>query len=295
VRWRTGRRSTNVEDRRGSGGGFGLPRGVTIGGGSGCGLLVILAIGMLLGLDPMQLLQELPTTPSVEPPSGYDDGAGTPPGPQDERADFVSVVLADTEDAWSVLFAQAGATYEPPVLTLFEGVVQSACGFGQSASGPFYCPADQHVYIDLSFYDELRSTLGAPGDFAEAYVIAHEVGHHVQNLLGVSRQAQELQSRLDEAEANAVSVRVELQADCYAGVWAHHAERMRQVLEPGDIEEALGAASAIGDDRLQRRMGGRVVPDSFTHGTSEQRERWFREGFESGDLSSCDTFSVPHV
>jgi predicted metalloprotease len=271
---------------------LGLPRGVAIGGGGGCGLLLILIVGLLLGVDPMQLLQELPTA-EVAPPPYAGDGQGTLPGPEDERADFVSVVLADTEDTWSALFAEAGASYEPPVLTLFDGVVQSACGFGQSASGPFYCPADRHVYIDLSFYDELRSTLGAPGDFAEAYVIAHEIGHHVQNLLGVSRQAQELQSRLDEAEANAVSVRVELQADCYAGIWAHHAERMRQILEPGDVEEALGAASAIGDDRLQRQMGGRVVPDSFTHGSSEQRVRWFREGLASGDVSRCDTFSAP--
>jgi predicted metalloprotease len=288
VRWRTGRRSSNVEDRRG--GGFGLPRGLALGGGGGCGLLLILVVGMLLGVDPLQLLQELPTSETSQAPYGSAETEG-PPGVVDERADFVSVVLADTEDTWRALFAEASATYEEPVLTLFDGVVESACGIGQAASGPFYCPADGHVYIDLSFYDELRSRLGAPGDFAEAYVIAHEVGHHVQNLLGVSRQAQELQSRLDRAQANAVSVRVELQADCYAGIWAHHAERMRQILEPGDVEEALGAASAIGDDRLQRQTQGHVVPDSFTHGTSAQRVRWFREGFDHGDLERCDTFS----
>ena len=230
----------------------------------------------------------MPTTPYDGGGGGLDPGSAAP---QDEPGQFVSTVLASTEDVWSELFRGAGADYREPALVLFTDGVQSACGMAEAAVGPFYCPPDHKVYIDLGFYDELRSRFGAPGDFAQAYVIAHEVGHHVQNLLGVSREAQQLQRRLDEAEANEVSVRVELQADCYAGVWAHHAERTRGVLEAGDIDEALGAASAIGDDRIQRESRGYVVPDSFTHGSSAQRQRWFKTGFESGSVEACDTFS----
>jgi hypothetical protein len=221
-----------------------------------------------------------------------DSGAAPPAAgaPTDEGADFVSVVLADTEDTWSALFAQAGSRYQPPKLVLFSQVVRSACGMAQSAMGPFYCPPDQAVYIDLDFYRELRDRFGAPGDFAQAYVIAHEVGHHVQTLLGTSEQVRAAQQRAGEAQANALSVRLELQADCYAGVWAHHAQRSRQVLEAGDIEEGLGAAAAIGDDRLQQQTQGRVVPESFTHGSSQQRVEWFSRGLEQGSLEGCDTF-----
>jgi hypothetical protein len=202
------------------------------------------------------------------------------------------VVLADTEDAWSAIFAEGGQRYVEPTLVLFTDRVQSACGMAGAAMGPFYCPADQQIYIDLGFYDELRTRFRAPGDFAQAYVIAHEVGHHVQNLLGVSDEVHKAQRGLSKAEANALSVRLELQADCFAGVWANHAQRTRALLEPGDLEEALGAASAIGDDRIQRQTGGAVAPDSFTHGSSEQRVRWFRRGFETGDGGLCDTFSA---
>jgi len=270
-----------------------IPRGMALGGGGGCGLLLLLVFGLLLGVDPLQLLPLLTTTDQV-PSSPYAGGGSFEPGqadPEDERTLFVSTVLASTEDTWSELFSRAGADYDEPTLVLFSDVVDSACGMAESAVGPFYCPTDHKVYIDLAFYDELRSRFGAPGDFAQAYVIAHEIGHHVQNLLGVSREVQALERRLSEAEANLLAVRVELQADCYSGVWAHHAERMRQVLEAGDVEEALGAASAIGDDRIQRESRGYVVPDSFTHGSSAQRQRWFLTGLESGSLEACDTFS----
>jgi predicted metalloprotease len=213
-------------------------------------------------------------------------------GAQDEMADFVSVVLADTEDTWNSVFRQAGQEYREPQLVLFTGVVRSACGMAQAAMGPFYCPADRKVYIDLAFYDELKTRFRAPGDFAQAYVIAHEVGHHVQNLLGISDHVQRQKRGLSEAEVNALSVRMELQADCMAGVWANHAQRVRQIVEPGDIEEALRAAAAIGDDRLQNQAQGYAVPDSFTHGSSEQRVRWFRRGFTSGDVEQCDTFAA---
>jgi predicted metalloprotease len=284
MRWREGRRSENVEDRRGQR----LSTGVRVGGLGGLGLLLVVVAAMLLGVDPTEILQNVPT--SSLPPSanvGSGPGAGAP---TDERADFVSVVLADTEDAWKALFAASGRRYQEPVLVLFTDQVQSACGFASSATGPFYCPADHKLYIDLGFYDELRDRFQAPGDFAQAYVIAHEVGHHVQNLLGISSQVQELQSREDEAEANRLSVRLELQADCLSGVWANHAQRSRAILEPGDIEEALNSASAVGDDRLQRQARGTVAPDTFTHGSSAQRASWFRRGFESGDLAACDTF-----
>jgi predicted metalloprotease len=282
MRWRQGRRSTNVDDRRGRR----VSRPIAVGGG-GIGLLVIVVIALFLGVDPTPLLQQ--TTSSSVPRGRV---SGPPPPEQNELADFVSVVLADTEDTWSVLFAEGGQQYREPTLVLFTDRVQSACGLAGAAMGPFYCPADEHIYIDLGFYDELRSRFRAPGDFAQAYVIAHEVGHHVQNLLGISEQVRWTQRSLSKAEANALSVRLELQADCFSGVWAHHAQRARNILEQGDFEEALNAASAIGDDRLQRRAGGAVVPDSFTHGSSEQRVRWFRRGFETGDGGACDTFNA---
>jgi predicted metalloprotease len=219
---------------------------------------------------------------------------GEQAGVDDEMKQFVATVLADTEDVWEKLFAEMNRRYEDPKLVLFSGRVQSACGMATAASGPFYCPADAQVYIDLSFYDELRNRFGAPGDFAQAYVIAHEIGHHVQNQLGLSDKVHQLRDRVSEEEYNRYSVRLELQADYFAGVWAHHAERMRNILEPGDLEEALNAATAIGDDRLQQESRGYVVPDSFTHGTSEQRVRWFRRGFESGDPAKGDTFVIDY-
>jgi predicted metalloprotease len=246
--------------------------------GGGLGAVVLAVVAMLLGVNPGELAQV------VTPP---DAGTGTGP-PTDEGGEFVSVVLADTEDTWNAIFAQAGSDYPEPRLVLFSGGVESACGMAQSAVGPFYCPADQNVYIDLSFYQDLRSRFGAPGDFAEAYVIAHEVGHHVQNVLGLMNDAS---SRSSGPQSKAV--RLELQADCFAGVWAHHAQRARSILEEGDIEEALNAAAAIGDDRLQRQTQGQVVPESFTHGTSEQRARWFRAGFTGGSAQQCDTRSGP--
>jgi hypothetical protein len=280
MRWKQGRRSTNVEDRRGRG----VSRGVAIGGG-GLGLLVVVLIALLLGVDPTQLLTDV----SSGQVDSSQSSAPPPPG-QDEASDFVSVVLADTEDTWTALFADNRATYSPPRLVLFSDAVRSACGLQSAAVGPFYCPADRRVYLDLVFFDELRRRFGAPGDFAEAYVIAHEVGHHVQNLLGISDRVHAQQQRASTTEVNALSVRLELQADCFAGVWGYHAQRMRNVLEPGDLEEALTAAAAIGDDRLQRQSRGTVVPDSFTHGTSAQRVEWFRRGFDSGDPDACDTF-----
>ncbi len=247
----------------------------------------MVAIALLMGVDPMELLQTVPSASLDQPALPT---SARPVGADDEMKAFVSAVLADTEDAWNALFSAAGERYVEPHLVLYSGYARSACGLGQAAMGPFYCPADQRVYIDLSFYDELRSRFRAPGDFAQAYVIAHEIGHHVQNLLGVTEQVETRRRRLSDEEANALSVRVELQADCLAGVWAHHAHRLRNILEPGDIEEALGAAAAIGDDRLQRQSQGYVVPDSFTHGTSAQRARWFRVGLQGGELARCDTF-----
>jgi predicted metalloprotease len=277
MRWQGGRRSGNIQDRRGRG-------GMMVGGGLGA--IVITVVALLLGVDP----ESVPTTgvaPANEVATGQPDQfQGT-----DEEADFISVVLADTEDTWTQLFASRGMTYREPELVLFEGMVQSACGLAQSAVGPFYCPRDQQVYLDLGFFRELSQRFGAPGDFARAYVIAHEVGHHVQTLLGVSDDVAAAQARASQNEANAIQVRMELQADCLAGVWAHHAPRERQVLEPGDIDEALGAAAAIGDDRIQRQTQGRVVPESFTHGSSAQRTQWFRNGFESGDPDRCNTFT----
>ncbi len=271
MRWRGGRRSQNVEDRRGAG-------GVAVGGGIGA--IVLTLIALAFGVDPGVVLQ------------GGNGAAPPPTAEDDETAQFVSTVLAYTEDVWQQIFQQeAGEPYREPTLVLFSGATQSSCGLGQAAMGPFYCPLDQNVYIDLSFFRDL-DRLGAPGDFAQAYVIAHEVGHHVQTLLGISQEVRARSQQLSQGEANALSVRQELQADCFAGVWANRAHQMAGIIQPGDIEEALGAASAIGDDRLQRQGQGYVVPESFTHGTSAQRVRWFRRGFESGDPEACDTFSA---
>jgi predicted metalloprotease len=267
-------RSANVEDRRG----MGMP---IIGGG--IGTLVLALVVYLLGGDPGVVINNAP------PPQ--QQASRPQAGQPDAGSDFVSAVLADTEQTWNTLFAQQlKKDYPEPKLVLFTGAVQSGCGTAQSAMGPFYCPLDQKVYIDLAFYQQMKERFGAPGDFAQAYVIAHEVGHHVQQVLGISDQVREAQQRGGEAQANALSVRLELQADCLAGVWGHHAQASRNILEPGDMEEALGAASAIGDDRLQRQTQGRVSPESFTHGTSEQRMRWFKTGFDGGDMERCDTF-----
>ena len=278
MRWRTGRESSNVEDRRG------IRAGPAIAGG-GIGTVAIVLIAMFFGVDPTMLLQSMG---SGSAPS--QQTAAVPPG-QEEASQFVSVILADTEDTWNVLFRQMGGNYQEPKLVLFTGSVQSACGYAQAAVGPFYCPADQKVYLDLSFFNELKNRFRAPGDFARAYVISHEIGHHVQNLLGISGKVQALRQRSDPATANELSVRLELQADCFAGVWAHHAQKSRQILEAGDVEEGLNAASAIGDDRLQMQSRGYVAPDSFTHGSSAQRVRWFKQGIGTGDLRKCDTFS----
>jgi uncharacterized protein len=276
MRWQGGRRSGNVQDRRGM-------RPAAVGGGIGAVLITLIAI--VLGVDPAEL--ETAAGPPAENVQTAEPGEFTG---VDEEADFVAVVLADTEDTWQALFARRGLQYREPELVLFSDVVSSACGMARSAVGPFYCPADRMVYLDLSFFRELHQRFGAPGEFARAYVIAHEVGHHVQTLTGVADQVRAAQARASQAEANAIQVRMELQADCYAGVWAHHAHRQRQVLEPGDIEAALRAAAAIGDDNLQREAQGYVVPESFTHGTSAQRMQWFSRGFESGDPVQCDTF-----
>lgn len=278
MRWQIGRRSNNIEDRRG----VGVSRGAV---GGGLGMIVFAVIAMLLGVDPSIVLEQ------VGPIDGSNNTT-TIPAEQDQLSDFVSVVLADTEDTWGELFRENGAKYVRPKLVLFSGAVQSACGYAEAAMGPFYCPADQKVYIDLSFYEDLQNRHGAPGDFAQAYVIAHEIGHHVQNLLGISQQVHTLSKQVSKVEANQLSVMQELQADCFAGIWAHHAERSRQVMEQGDIEEAINAASSIGDDRLQRQAQGYVVPESFTHGTSQQRMKWFKQGLQTGDVASCNTFEV---
>jgi len=275
------RESTNVEDRRGIGRG-----GLAIGGGIGTLLIAVLAL--IFGVDPQQLLSGGGTADN--PPPATQAGRA-PAGQQDEMSRFVRRVLASTEDVWGDIFKQGGHSYRQPTLVLFDTQTDTACGTGSAAVGPFYCPGDERVYIDLSFYDELRRRFRAPGDFAQAYVIAHEVGHHVQNLLGTSDEVTALQRRAGESQSNQLSVRLELQADCYAGVWGYYAQRRGQ-LEPGDVDEALRAASAIGDDRLQMQSRGYVVPDSFTHGTSEQRVRWFRQGFDTGDLRRCDTFNA---
>ncbi|MGI8566617.1 MAG: KPN_02809 family neutral zinc metallopeptidase [Pyrinomonadaceae bacterium] len=280
MRWSGRRESQNVEDRRGMSRG-----GMAVGGGIGTLLLVLIA--MLFGADPRQLLEQMP---SGGPAPATQTGGRTNPAEEELRR-FTSVVLADTEDFWNDVFRREGAQYRKPVLVLFTGRVESACGIAGAAVGPFYCPGDQKVYLDLSFFRELQEQFGAPGDFAQAYVIAHEIGHHVQHLLGTSDEVTRLQQRSGQATANQLSVRLELQADFYAGVWARYAQQ-KGLLDSGDIEEALRAATAIGDDRLQRRTQGYAVPDSFTHGTSEQRVRWFRRGFETGDVRQGDTFKA---
>lgn len=285
MRWQSGRRSSNVEDRRG----MGISRGA-VGGGLGTVVMVLLAL--YFGVDPSVILDQ---TTQVETRVPYNSQPGARSSEEDPLADFVSVVLGDTEDTWHQVFRGLGRTYQEPSLVLFSGAVESACGLAQSATGPFYCPLDQKVFIDLSFYRDLKNRFQAPGDFAQAYVIAHEVGHHVQTLLGISEQVNAARSRASEAEGNALSVRLELQADCFAGMWTHHAERARQILEEGDVEEALRAASSIGDDRLQKQSRGVVVPESFTHGSSEQRARWFRRGIDTGDLAQCDTFAADNL
>lgn len=280
--WQGRRESENVEDARGSGGGG----RIMLGGGIGTVVLVVLYL--LLGGDPQALFnsQQAQLPQSAQ----YDNQA-----PRDEASKFVAVVLADTEDAWNEVFRQMGREYQEPRLVLFTDMIQSGCGFASGATGPFYCPQDRRVYIDLGFFRQLQERLGAGGDFAEAYVIAHEVGHHVQNLLGISDRVQAARGRVSQAEYNRLSVRFELQADFLAGVWARYTDRIKHVVEAGDIEEAMRAASAVGDDRLQSRSRGYVVPDSFTHGTSEQRVRWFRRGYETGDLRQGDTFNAPEL
>lgn len=278
------RESDNIEDRRG-GGGIGRG-GVGIGG-----ILLALVISYFTGINPMTLLGIMEQTPLAR----QEAPAAHKPPANDETALFVSKVLASTEDVWNQTFREAGRQYENPKLVLFTGATPTACGTGQTAMGPFYCPGDHKVYIDLAFYRELKDRFRAPGEFAQAYVVAHEVGHHVQNLLGIADQVHKARQRVSEREANALSVRMELQADCLAGVWGKRTDTMKQVLEPGDLEAALTAASAIGDDRLQQQAQGRIVPESFTHGSSEQRVRWFRRGFETGDMNQCNTFKTDRL
>src|SRR5262245_20188438 len=283
MRWQMGRRSGNVEDGRG----MGVPLGVA---GGGIGTIVLIIAALFFGFDPSIFLQ------GGDPGSQVATAPDTPRSKaDDDLRDFVSVVLADTEDVWRDVFRRGNRGYRDPTLVLFSGSVQSACGMAGAAVGPFYCPADHKVYLDLSFFRDLRDRFGAPGDFAQAYVIAHEIGHHVQALLGISERVRNARRTGDRAKANALSVRMELQADCLAGVWAHHADKSRHILEEGDLEEALGAATAIGDDRLQRQAQGHVVPESFTHGSSAQRVRWFKRGFEAGEVRQCDTFAADRV
>jgi predicted metalloprotease len=281
--WEDGRRSDNVEDRR----------GISVGGiaGGGVGVVVIALIAMFFGVDPRVILQEVG---QGQAPSGQQQAVPVDPA-QDKLKDFVSVVLADTEDTWGDIFQKGGARYERPKLVLFTGAVRSTCGLAQSAVGPFYCPGDQKVYIDLDFYKMLEQRFGASGEFAKAYVVAHEIGHHVQNLLGISGKVHAAMERSSRERANQLSVRLELQADCYAGIWANHANRSRHILQAGDVEAGLNAAAAIGDDRLQMQAKGYVAPESFTHGSSAQRVQWFRRGLESGGLSACDTFKAGRV
>jgi predicted metalloprotease len=308
MQWRGRRQSGNVEDRRGSGGGFGggmgrmggrIPIGLPGGGGRGGGIglgtiVIILIVGWLLGINPFTLLGGMGGSGSGggiqigPPPAGETGEQGTP---ADERGQFVSTVLADTEDTWNQIFQSAGQSYEEPTLVLFESSTSSACGYASAATGPFYCPADHKLYIDLGFYDELARRFQAPGDFAEAYVIAHEVGHHVQNLIGVLPKVNQQRQRVSQQESNELSIRTELQADCFAGIWAKHSEKVGAV-EDGDLEEALNAAAAVGDDAIQKRTQGYVVPESFNHGTSAQRAKWFKQGYQADSIDGCDTFSV---
>jgi predicted metalloprotease len=275
------RESDNIEDRRGGG-------GVGVGGVGIGGIILALVVSYFTGINPMTLLGIIEQTPIAHQQA---PAAHKPPA-NDESARFVSKVLASTEDVWTETFRQNGRQYEAPKLVLFTGATPTACGTGQTAMGPFYCPGDHKVYIDLAFYRELKERFHAPGEFAQAYVVAHEVGHHIQNLLGIADKVHQARQQVGKAEGNALSVRLELQADCLAGVWGKRTDTMKQVLEPGDLEAALKAASAIGDDRLQQQAQGRIVPESFTHGSSEQRVRWFKRGFESGDMNQCNTFKA---
>ncbi len=288
MRWRGERQSDNVEDRRG----MSVSRGAKIGGISGLGLVAVVVISMFLGVDPTALLQVVgqntqSTTMSTE--------QTTSAPANDDMRNFVAVVLAETEDVWNETFQKAGRTYEEPKLVLFSGAVESACGMADAAVGPFYCPADHKVYLDLVFFEDLHSRFGASGDFAQAYVIAHEIGHHVQTQLGIIQKVNAMQARASKTDRNKLNVMLELQADCLAGMWAHQAQKKRNILEAGDIEEGLNAASAVGDDRIQKRTQGYVVPDGFTHGSSAQRVRWFRRGLEQGNISACDTFNADEL
>ena len=282
MRWQHGRRSSNIEDRR----------HVRIGrkglAGGGIGAILLALVAMYFGVDPSVVLNQSGTMVTSQEPRAFD--------PEEEKLkNFVSVVLADTEDVWTDLFRSTGQTYRPPRLVLFSGAVESACGFAEAAVGPFYCPADRRLYLDMRFFNDLAQRHDAPGDFAQAYVVAHEVGHHVQTLLGISEQVHAARRRSGDAAGNVLQVRMELQADCFAGVWAHHAQKARQVLEPGDAEEALAAAAGVGDDRLQKQTRGVVVPESFTHGSSAQRMRWFQTGMTRGDVGECDTFQAARL
>ncbi len=294
MKWEGNRESSNVEDRRSSSGssGGGLLGGRSIGIGT---IVVALLGGWIFGINPITILNVLSGGGAPTAQVAQQGPAKSPPA-DDRMAKFVGTVLADTEDVWKDLFSQGGATYKEPRLVLFRGQTSTGgCGAGQAAMGPFYCPADQKVYIDLAFYETLTKRLGAPGDFAQAYVIAHEVGHHGQNLLGISGKMEQMRGRVSKTEYNALSVRLELQADCFAGVWAHHGQKQRQILQAGDVEEAMNAAAKIGDDALARASGGAVVPDSFTHGSSAQRQKWFDIGLKNGSVKACDTFSAKNV
>lgn len=281
MRWKGRKQSSNVEDRRGL-----SAKGIA---GGGIGTIVIVLVVLLLGGDPTSLIQNIQTSDQTTT-SNYTETAE-----EKELAQFVSVILAETETVWHNIFADIGKQYREPKLVLFSGSVQSACGVAGSSTGPFYCPGDQKLYIDLSFYQELQTKFKAPGDFAMAYVVAHEVGHHIQNLLGTMEKVQQLRSRISQEEYNQYSIRLELQADFYAGVWAHYTDRIEGLLEEGDLEEALNAASAVGDDRIQKQAQGYVVPESFTHGTSEQRKRWFYKGYKTGDIRQGDTFNTTNL
>jgi predicted metalloprotease len=289
VRWGNMRASDNVQDRESAGPASGVGGGLKLGG---VGLIAVVAISWFLGLNPLDVLVSLqggdsPSVPtqSAPPPSI------SAPGPRDEGKEIIAKVLGDTEDTWNAIFQRMGREYRPPTLVLFRGAVDSACGLASSAAGPFYCSSDDHVYLDRSFFEELSKRFGAPGEFARAYVIAHEVGHHVQNQLGITDKVAQQRGRASQARSNALSVPVELQADCFAGIWGHFAKQ-RNLLDPGDVESGLAAAAAIGDDRIQQQSRGRVSPESFTHGSSAQRVRWFRSGLDSGDVNQCNTFET---
>lgn len=284
MRWENGRRSDNIEDRRGM-----RVNGRGLAGG-GIGAIILALVAMYFGVDPSVVLNQVGT---VAPQEQQQPVTSSPE--EDKLKDFMSVVLADTEDVWGTLFKASGKSYPPPTLVLYSGAVQSVCGFAEAAMGPFYCPGDHKLYLDMSFFNDLAKRHDAPGDFAQAYVVAHEVGHHVQTLLGISDKVNAARRRASEAAGNALQVRMELQADCFAGVWAYHANQARHVLEPGDIEEALAAAAGVGDDRLQQQARGYVVPESFTHGSSAQRMRWFSRGMQGGDPGQCDTFQAARL